>query len=145
MNSSSIKVSLIIPVFNEALIIEDYLSRIPMSKTRYVSIIYNMTTQFLATLQGELVDLGTLIQNKTIHTIEMPATDPALQRYSANFNGRVTIGTNDLSVEMNGVALNGIQRYTFGPTQPSLWEAVSNTGSTLIFSLNGTFTLLDVI
>ena len=39
MNSSSIKVSLIIPVFNEALIIEDYLSRIPMRSDLEVIIV----------------------------------------------------------------------------------------------------------
>jgi hypothetical protein len=102
-----------------------------------------MTTQFLATLQGELVDLGTLIQNKTIHTVEMPATNPAIQRYSANFNGRVKIGTNDLSVTMNGVSLNGSQTYTFGPSQPMLYVGAgqvptSNTQNTLVFSRNGT-------
>ena len=102
-----------------------------------------MTTQFLATLQGELVDLGTLIQNKTIHTVEMPVTNPALQKYTANFNGRVKIGTNDLSVEMNGVALNGSQRYTFGPSQQPLFVAACNApsagvGNSLIFSTNRT-------
>lgn len=39
MNSSSIKVSLIIPVFNEALIIEDYLSKIPMKSDLEVIIV----------------------------------------------------------------------------------------------------------
>ena len=39
MDSSSIKVSLIIPVFNEALIIEDYLSRIPMRSDLEVIIV----------------------------------------------------------------------------------------------------------
>jgi rSAM/selenodomain-associated transferase 2 len=39
LNSSSIKVSLIIPVFNEALIIEDYLSRIPMKSDLEVIIV----------------------------------------------------------------------------------------------------------
>ena len=39
MDSSSIKVSLIIPVFNEALIIEDYLSRIPIRSDLEVIIV----------------------------------------------------------------------------------------------------------
>jgi len=39
LNSSSIKISLIIPVFNEALIIEDYLSRIPMRSDLEVIIV----------------------------------------------------------------------------------------------------------
>ena len=50
MNSSSIKVSLIIPVFNEALIIEDYLSRIPMRSDLEVIIVDGQSDDKTVTL-----------------------------------------------------------------------------------------------
>jgi hypothetical protein len=102
-----------------------------------------MTTQFLAPIQGELVDLGTLIQKKTVHTVQMSVNNPACQRYSVCFNGSVAIKTTDLSVAMNGYSLNGSQRYTFGPSQPTLFVGASqvptsDTQNTLFFSRNGT-------
>ena len=50
MNSSSIKISLIIPVFNEALIIEDYLSRIPIRSDLEVIIVDGQSDDETVTL-----------------------------------------------------------------------------------------------
>ena len=96
-----------------------------------------MATNFLATINGEQIDLGIQVQNQTSHTIIMPSTNSTNQEYSMTFKKKVAIRTNDIKVGMNGYCLNGSQVYTFGPAQQGLWIAGGNGTNTLAFSNNG--------
>lgn len=101
-----------------------------------------MSTNFLAVINGKLIDLGNILINQTSHSISLSTNDTTSQQYSMTFNGQVIIKSNDIKVAMNGYCLKGSQQYTFGPARQRLYigggsVASSGVGNTLAFSPNG--------
>ena len=100
-----------------------------------------MTSNFLVNVYGTNTDVLSIINSKTVTTVEILTQNPPNQKYNVTFNRKVAIRTADITVGLNGYCLNGEQKYTFGPAQPPLWVAVSEigatAGNTISFSTNG--------
>jgi len=100
-----------------------------------------MSSNFLVNVYGLNTDVLSLINTKSVTTVEINTQAPTNQKYNVTFNRQVAIRTGDISVGVNGYCLNGEQKYTFGPPQPPLWIAVSQlgatSGNTISFSTNG--------
>jgi len=89
-----------------------------------------MSSNFLVNVYGTNTDVLSLINTKTVTTVEISTQNPTNQKYNVTFNRQVAIRTGDITVGINGYCLNGAQVYTFGPAQPPLWICVSSVNST---------------
>ena len=100
-----------------------------------------MSSNISVNVYGTNTDVLSLINTKSVTTVELSTQNPTNQKYNVTFNRQVAIRTSDITGGFNGYCLNGEQKYTFGPAQPPLWVAGSNIGSTagnnIAFSTNG--------
>ena len=99
-------------------------------------------TNFIATINGKLIDLGDIASQQTSHTVQISTNDPPMQRYSITFKQKVAIKTSNITGSMNGNMPNGAQRVTFGPRRSDVYVATSQvttsgSGNTLSFSTDG--------
>jgi hypothetical protein len=83
--------------------------------------IYIMLSNFLVDVYGTLTDVLSLINSKTVNTVEITTQNPTNQKYNITFNQTVAIRTADITIGLNGYCLNGEQKYTFGPAQQPLF------------------------
>lgn len=98
-----------------------------------------MSSNFLVNVYGLNTDVLSLINTKSVTTVEINTQAPTNQKYNVTFNRQVAIRTGDISVGLNGYCLNGEQKYTFGPPQNPLWVCShEGTTYTLSISTNGT-------
>ena len=96
-----------------------------------------MSSNFLVNVYGLNTDVLSLINTKTVTTVEINTQAPTNQKYNVTFNRQVAIRTGDISVGLNGYCLNGEQKYTFGPAQQSLFLGGGQGANTIAFSTNG--------
>jgi hypothetical protein len=95
-----------------------------------------MSSNFLVNVYGTNTDVLSLINTKTVTTVEISTQNPTNQKYNVTFNRQVAIRTGDITVGINGYCLNGAQVYTFGPAQPPLLLGGGQGANTLAFSTN---------
>jgi len=96
-----------------------------------------MSSNFLVNVYGTNTDVLSIINAKTVNTIEIRMQNSTNQKYNMTFNQSVAILTNDITVGINGYCLNGEQKYTFGPAQQPLFVGGGQGGNSIAFSTNG--------
>jgi len=93
-------------------------------------------TNFIVNINGQNADLGTLINNWSTNTINIPATGTTLGSYSINYSSPTLIRETDITVAMDGQPLNGDQVYTFGPLIQNKTLLVGTAGTNYAVSSN---------
>jgi hypothetical protein len=97
-------------------------------------------TNFIVNINGQNMDLGTLLYKWNTNVINIPASGTTLGSYTINYTSPTIIRESDISVSMDGQPVNGDQVYTFGPLIQSrtvILGQSTGTGNSVVFSNDG--------
>ena len=97
-------------------------------------------TNFIVNINGQNIDLGTLLYKWNTNVINIPASGTTLGSYTINYTSPTIIRESDISVTMDGQPVNGDQVYTFGPLIQSrtvILGQSTGTGNSVVFSNDG--------